>query len=181
VHPRLSAISLILLVVAALTPAPATAEVKVAVVDVQRAILNTEQAKAFMAQIQQEFKKEEDEIRAIQSDAAAVLERLQKDGEVMSDAEKAKLEKQIQDKNNDYVYLRKKLQSKVDDRQRELFSGVDEKMQKAVEEIVKEGDYDVILPRQAALYVSELYDITNKVTEKLNALNRPASAAAAKP
>lgn len=153
----------------------AWAEVKIAVVDVQRAILQSEQSKAYMAQIQDEFQGEEEEIRSLQSEAAALLERLQKDSEVMSEAEKRKLQQQIEDKNNDFIYLRKKLQRQIDERQQELFAGVDQKVQKAIEELVLSEDYDLIIPRQAALYVNELYDITRKVTEKLNMLDKPKS------
>lgn len=163
----------LIITLGALVSLPAVAEVKIAVVDVQRAILNSEQAKAYMAQIQQEFKKEEEEIRTLQADATVLLERLQKDGDVISETEKLKLQKQIEDKNNDFVYLRKKLQRQIDDRQQELFAGVDQKVQKAIEELVKSEDYDLIVPRQAALYVSELYDITRKVTERLNSLDKP--------
>ena len=42
---------------------------------------------------------------------------------------------------------------------------------KAIEELVLENDYDMILPRGAALYVGDLYDVTRKVTEKLNEMN----------
>ena len=87
----------------AISAPSAFAEVKIAVVDVQGAILQSEEAKRLMQQIQGEFKSEEDEIRQIQSDAAAMLERLQKDAEVMSDAEKRRLQQQIESKNNDFV------------------------------------------------------------------------------
>jgi len=155
------------LVMAFAAPA-AFAEVKIAVVDVQSAILNSEEAKRLLAQIQSEFKDQEDEIRKIQSDAAALLERAQKDSDVMSDAEKRKLQQDIDSKNNDFVYLRQKLQKQIEDRQKELFAGVDQKVQRAIEELVKSEDYDLVIPRQAALYVGELYNITRKVTEKLN-------------
>lgn len=158
------------LVMAFAAPA-AFAEVKIAVVDVQSAILNSEEAKRLMTQIQNEFKDQEDEIRKIQSDAAALLERAQKDSEVMSDVEKRKLQQDIESKNNDFVYLRQKLQKQIEDRQKELFAGVDQKVQKAIEDLVKAEDYDLIIPRQAALYVGELYNITRKVTEKLNELD----------
>ena len=146
------------------------AEVKIAVVDVQAAILNSEEAKRLMAQIQEEFKAEEEQIRSIQSEAAVLYERLQKDGEVMSEAEKRKVQQQIESKNNDFVYNRKKLQSLIEQRQQELFAGVDAKVQRAIEDLVKTEDFDLILPRQAALYAGELYNITRKVTERLNEL-----------
>lgn len=151
----------------------AWAEVKIAVVDVQKAILSSEQARGYMEQIQKEFRDDEDEIRNLQTDAAALLERLQKDGEVMSDTEKRKLQRQIEDKNDYFVFLRKKLQKQIDDRQQELFAGIDQKVQKAIEELVLSDDFDIIMPRQAALYVADLYDITRKVTEKLNTMDKP--------
>ena len=149
----------------------ALAEVKIAVVDVQGAILQSEEAKRLLQQIQSEFKDEEDEIRKIQSEAASMLERLQKDAEVMSDTEKRRLQQQIESRNNDFVYLRQKLQRQIEERQQELFAGIDSKVQKAIEALVKSEDYDLILPRQAALYVNEIYNITRKVTEKLNELD----------
>lgn len=152
----------------------AVAEVKIAVVDVQGAILNSEEAKRLLAQIQDEFKSEEDEIRKIQSDAAALLERLQKDAEVMSEAEKRRIQQDIESKNNDFVYLRQKLQRQIEERQGELFAGIDLKVQKAIEELVLQEDFDIILPRQAALYVGDLYNVTRKVTEKLNQLDAAA-------
>lgn len=159
--------------VAGLLSTTAWAEVKIAVVDVQKAILSSEQARGYMEQIQKEFKDDEDEIRNLQTDAAALLERLQKDGEVMSDTEKRKLQRQIEDKNDYFVFLRKKLQKQIDDRQQELFAGIDQKVQKAIEELVLSDDFDIIIPRHAALYVADLYDITRKVTEKLNTMDKP--------
>jgi len=151
--------------------APAFAEVKIAVVDVQAAILQSEEAKRLLKQIQDEFKTEEDEIRNIQSEAAVILERLQKDAEVMSEAEKRRLQQQIESKNNDFVYLRQKLQRQIEERQKELFAGIDAKVQKSIEDLVLEEDYDLILPRQAAMYVGDLYNITRKVTENLNQID----------
>lgn len=155
----------------ALSAQSALADFKVAIVDVQSAILQSEEAKRLLQQIQSEFKSEEDEIRTIQSEAAGMLERLQKDAEVMSDAEKRRLQQQIESRNNDFVYLRQKLQRQIEERQQELFAGVDAKVQKAIEELVKSESYDLILPRQAALYVNDIYNITRKVTEKLNELD----------
>lgn len=149
----------------------AVAEVKIAVVDVQAAILNSEEAKRLLAQIQEEFKAEEEKIRQIQTEAAVLYERMQKDAEVMSEAEKRRVQQQIESKNNDFVYNRQKLQRLIEERQQELFAGIDQKVQKAIEELVKSDDYDLIVPRQAALYVNELYNITRKVTEKLNQMS----------
>ncbi len=173
-HIKQPILAILAISVLALTTPVALAEVKIAVVDVQTAILQSEEAKRLMAQIQTEFKTKEDEIRAIQSEAAGMLERAQKDAEVMTESEKRKLQQQIESKNNDFVYLRQKLQREIEERQQELFAGIDAKVQKAIEDLVLEEDYDLILPRQAALYVGDLYNITRKVTERLNAIDADA-------
>lgn len=146
----------------------AIAEIKLAVVDVQRAILASEEAQGYMRQIQEEFAEEEQEIRDLQTDAAAILERLRTDGEVMTESEKRRLQQDIESKNNDFVYLQQKLQRQIQERQKELFSGMDSKLQESIRELVIADDYDVILPRQAMLYVGDIFDITGKVTERLN-------------
>ncbi len=150
----------------------ASAEVKIAVVDVQQAILSSESAKTLLGQIQQEFKGDEDTIKGIQTEAAGLLQRLQKDADVMSDEEKRRIQSEIEGLNNDFVYQRQKLQKEIQARQGELFAGTDEKVRKAIEDLVLENDYDIILPRGAALFAGDLYDITRKVTEKLNELDK---------
>ena len=152
----------------------AIAEIKIAVVDVQQAIISSEEAKRLLGQIQAEFKTDEDSIKGIQTQAAALLQKLQKDAEVMSEEEKRRVQSEIESLNNDFVYQRQKLQKEIQARQNELFVGIDAKVRKAIEDLVLANDYDMILPRGAALYVGDLYDITRKVTEKLNELDKPA-------
>ena len=137
-----SILAILAISVLTFTSSFASAEVKIAVVDVQNAILQSEEAKRLLTQIQEEFKGEEDEIRKIQSEAAALLERMNKDADVMSDAEKRRLQQQIESMNNDFVYLRQKLQRQIEERQKELFTGIDSKIQKAIDEYkVREDNY----------------------------------------
>lgn len=167
-YPKIKLPTVLALLMTVFLSTSVFAEVKLAVVNVQKAILASEEAQRLMKQLQDEFKGEQEGIRAIESGIASLAERMQKDSEVMSDGEKRKLQKQIESERNDYIYRSQKLQKKAEDRQKELFSGIDVKVQKAIEDLVRENDYDVILPRQATLYVGDLYDITRKVTEKLN-------------
>lgn len=167
-YPRHLILTLAALFLGAILSTSAFGEIKVAVVNVQKAILDSENAQKLLKQIQDEFKVEQDGIRKIETEITSLVERLRKDSEVMSDNQKRKLQQEIETKQSDYRYQGQKLQKRVEGRQQELFSGVDVKVQKAIEELVKADDYDLILPRQGVLYAGDLYDITRKVTEKLN-------------
>ena len=153
----------------------ALAEAKIAFVNAQRAILESEEARRVQTQIAEEFKDEQADIEKLRSEGAALVQRAQKDGEVMSDAEKRKLSNQIREIEKDLQYLAEKLQTKVQERQNELLTGIDVKFNRAVEALVLNEDYDIILPRENAIYVGDLYDITRKVTEKLNEMDRAAN------
>ncbi len=168
-----SVLTIVVLGLGFLASATAIGEVKIAFVDVDRAVASSEAAKKLLVQLQGEFSTDEDTIKSIQTDAAALLQRLQKDGEVMSEDEKRRLQQEIESLNNDFVYQRQKLQKEVAARQGELFAGTEVKVRKAIEDLVLENDYDMILPRATALYVGDLYDVTRKVTEKLNEMDKP--------
>lgn len=152
----------------AIGAAAVQAEVDIAVVDVQAAVVNSEEAKRLLLQIDTEFKSEEDKLRVIQSEIAALLERMQKNAEVMNDSEKRRVQQQIESKRNDLAYNGQKLQAAVEERRAELFAGIDAKVQKALGNLIKTENYDVIVQRQAALFVGDLYDATRKLTEQLN-------------
>ena len=61
------------------------AEMKIAVVDVDRAVAGSEAAQKLLRQLQEEFKTDEDTIKKIQTEAAELLQKMQKDADVMSD------------------------------------------------------------------------------------------------
>ncbi|HJN50448.1 MAG: OmpH family outer membrane protein [Pseudomonadales bacterium] len=149
----------------------ALAEIKIAVVDSQKAILQSVEAKRLLAQIEEEFKGEQKEIRDIDAERTTLLEKARKDGEVMSPPEQRKLQRQIESITNDLTYKTQKYQKEIVERQRELLAGFNQKMQDAIKAIVLSDDYDVVVAREAVVYASELYDITRKATEQLNALD----------
>ncbi len=169
-RPSTLAATLALLV--SMVSLPVLSEIKIGVVNVQGAILASEEAKRLTAQIQEEFREDEQAIIALQTEANTKLQQMQKDAEVMSEAERRRVQQELESINNDFVYQRQKLQRQIDERQQELFAGIDQKVSKAIEDLVRDDDFDIIIPRQAAIYVSDVYDVTRKVTEKLNSYDR---------
>ena len=151
---------------------PALGEIKIGVVNVQGAILASEEAKRLTAQIREEFSDDEQAIVALQTEANTKIQQMQKDADVMSEAERRRVQQELESINNDLVYQRQKLQRQVDERQQEFLAGFDQKFQRAIEDLVRDEDFDMIIPRQTAIYVSDVYDVTRKVTEKLNSYDR---------
>ncbi|NJN51414.1 MAG: OmpH family outer membrane protein [Gammaproteobacteria bacterium] len=159
---------LTLLVAFSLMAGSAWAELKIAVVNVQRAIGESDEAQALVKRLEDELQGEQTSIRALNSAISQQQEKLIKDGEVMSDAEKRKVQKEIEDKQIDYQFQVNRLQKTVNDRQQEILGQMAPKLDAVLKDLIAAEKYDLIVHRQNVLYVDAKHDITAVVTEKLN-------------
>ena len=147
----------------------ASAELKVAVLDTQRALVESEEAKILLKRAQEELQKEEDEVRALGEEILGLQEKLKTDGEVMSATEQRRMTKDIEDKQIDYQFLVNKLQKAVNDRRQEVLQLMVPKIDKVLKDLIEIEGYDMIMERGNNLrYVNSRLEITRKVTEKLN-------------
>ena len=158
----------ILLAVFCFSAAGVAAEIKFAVLDVQRAIGDTEEAKSLLTQMDQDLKQDQEALQQLATDMQAVQERLQKDAEILGDAEKRGMQKEIEDKQIDYEFGVNKLRKEVQDRQQEIFRQMAPKLDAVLKDLIEIEGYDLVFPRAGLLYVNTKHDVTRKVTEKIN-------------
>lgn len=156
------------LAVATFAGPAALAQLKVAVVNTVQAIQQSEEAKAFMEQVQQDLEPEQAELQGLQQEIADLRQRVQDEGDVMSAEEQRKVAKDIENKQIDLEFRAQKLQKDVQDRQEELVQVVGPKVQAVVNDMVEVERYDLVFERRSVGYVNPRHDITAKVTEKLN-------------
>jgi outer membrane protein len=147
---------------------PAAAELKIAVLDTQRALVESEEAKKLLSQAAAELQGEEGQVRTLGEEIMAIQTKLQTDGEVMSPTEQRKLQKDIEDKQIDYQFRINKLQKEVNDRRQELLQQMVPKIDAVLKDLIEVEGYDLIMERNSLRYVNAKHDITRKVTEKLN-------------
>lgn len=146
----------------------AAAELKIGVVDLQQAIMASQEAQQFMQTAEAELKEDQDAVNELQNEIRKLQEQLQKDSEVMSAAERRRRQKEIEDKQIDYRFLVNKLQKEVQDRQQELMNQMGPKLEAAIKDLVEAENYDLILQRADLIYAKAEHSITQQVTEKLN-------------
>lgn len=144
------------------------AELKVAVLDTQRALLESEEAQALMDSAQTDLEGDQDKVNLLGQDIRGLQEQMQKDAEVMSPAEQRRRQKEIEDKQIEYQFLVNKLQKDVQDRRQELLQQMAPKIDAVLKDLIDVEGYDLILQRGSLLYANSRHDITRKVTEKLN-------------
>jgi len=159
---------LIALVAAAAMNVAVAADTKVAVVDMERALFLSDAAKSAVKEFKKANQTELDKLTALQESLMASKERLEKEGDIMSEDERRKISNEMEQKTQEYQFYGRKLQQLEEGWKRELFNKQLPELEKTLKEIIDEGKYDVVLNAQAAIFASPKADITKLLIERLN-------------
>lgn len=157
-----------MLTVGLLVTGGAAAELKIAVLDTQRALGESEEAQAFSKRINKELQKEQDEVKDLGDSIRKLTEKFEKDGAVMSPTQQRKAQKEVEDQQIEYRFKVDKLRKEVEDRRNELLQQMVPKVDAVLKDLIESERYDLILERSSLRYANPKHDITRKVTEKLN-------------
>jgi len=148
----------------------ALAQGKIAVLDIERAIFNTEEAKAQFNALQQtpDFVKNKKEAEDLKKRYDTLAEQFNKNREVMSAEQTAEQQKKLQELGTDLQFVAKKLQQSQSEVAQRVAREIGPRARDVVGELVKSEGIGLLLNAQAAMHADPGYDITAKVTDKLN-------------
>jgi len=144
------------------------AELKIVVINAEQAILQSEEGKAKIEAIRTAVEADELKIQSLSDQIKSLQEQLAKDAEVISDGEKQKLQRDIENLNIDAQFELQKYQKKGNELQQDLMREMTPKLQAVLQDLIEVEGYDLVMPRAGLLYTNAKHNITRKVTEKLN-------------
>jgi outer membrane protein len=158
----------VVLCMAALMATPAFAEMKIAVMNYQMALLESDSAKRYAVDAEKKFGPQLSKLKSLESGAKTIQDKLVKGGEKMQQGERERLELEFKQKARDFQFQSKELNEAKAVADREMLKQLKPKLDKAVEEVIKKGNYDLVLERGAVVDVKPQYDITRQVIERMN-------------
>ena len=88
----------------------------------------------------------------------------------MQQAERERLELEFKQKARDFQFQSKELNEAKAISDRDMLKQLKPKLDKAVEEVIKGGNFDLVLERGAVIDVKPQLDITRQVIERMNKL-----------
>lgn len=157
-----------LLLGAGSTIAQEDGSLKIAILDMATALLNSDVAKGVEEGLQQETFDDQEKVRNLATQAQTLQEQLQKDAEVLSEAEQRRIVGELQELQNQYQFLVQKIQTLSNERMQQFQQTYAPNLVQAISEVVEEDGYDIVFRSEAALYHDNVVDITAQVTAKLN-------------
>jgi outer membrane protein len=156
------------LVAAALFATPALAEMKIAVLNFQMALLESDAAKRYAVDAEKKFSPQLNKLKALEADAKRIQDRLVNDGERMQQSERERLELEFKQKARDFQFQSKELNEAKALADREMLQQLKPKLDTAVEQVIASGGYDIVIERGAVVHVKPQFDITRQVIERMN-------------
>ena len=142
-----------------------------AVIDMRTAVLSTQAASDAFKALEEsaDYSSNLEEAQSIQAERQAIAEKLQKDGETLSQQEIAQMQKDIQDKGKDLEFLAGKIQQAQEETAQAVFASTGAAMQKIIGELIQAKQIKVLLQKNDSLLFSDpALDLTDDVTSMLD-------------
>ncbi len=163
--------AVVALLLVGLTSGRAFAEVKIAVVDLQRAINETEDGRQAKAKLKKLFEKRQVELDQKQNQLKKLKDDLEKQKDVLK---KDVLNKKLQDYQKQFVELQTTYvdyQKELAQKEGEMTKGIVSRMEEILRRLGQSKGYTLILERTEAgiVWVPSNMDLTDTVIQKYNA------------
>ncbi len=153
-----------------LVPLAARAELKVGVVDLQRALNQSERGKKAKAELRAEFEKKTKEIAAKKAELEALRRELQKKASLLSPKAKKAKEEEYRSKLRELKFAIEDAKTELATKENEMSSQILKDLVKTVREKAKREGYSLVLEvNGGVIYSAPSLDITNSVIRVFNA------------
>lgn len=143
---------------------------KIGVVDFMRILEASSAGKSARAEIDEQRKKMEADLKKNQAELEELKERIEREALVMSKEKRAEKEREFRTKLNDFMLLDKKFKKERQILDRKLTKKIQTKIIELANEMGKAEGYLLIIEKSIVLYAPNAIDITDKVIQKYNAI-----------
>lgn len=157
-------------VVVAAVALPAAAQNKIAVIDVQRVVTESDPGKEVMQRLKTLTDAKSQEGQALQQQFAALQEQFNKQRFTVSEARQAEMSKEIEDKQIAIRRFQDDAQREVQEAQRRELGGLEERILPIINQIGQEQSFTLIFNKfqSGLVYADETVDITDEVIRRFN-------------
>ncbi|MBO4120398.1 OmpH family outer membrane protein [Cupriavidus gilardii] len=148
--------------------APASAqETRIAAVNSERILRDSQPAKQAQVKLEQEFSKRDRELQDMAQKIKGMADRLDKDTAVLADADRQRRQRELADLDREFQRKQREFREDLNQRRNEELAQVLERANRVIRQLAEQRKYDLIV--QEAVYVNPRIDITDDVMKALNA------------
>jgi outer membrane protein len=153
-------------------PSLAWAQGKIAVVNVQDAIMQTDLAQQRLTAVRdaEDYKSDKEEFDRLKDEFDVLVKKLQTDMAVMSQEQQMAARQKLTTKQGDLEHVSGKLQQAEQSAAQAILQEMSPKVQEVLRQLIATEGIGLLLQRSSVIHADAGYSITAKVTDKLNQL-----------
>lgn len=145
------------------------ADLKIGVVNIAAVLEKAPQAEKAKKRLEQEFKPRDNQLVSQQKDIQELQEKLKKDGSVMGESQRNKVENELQNKIRDAKRSQQEFSEDFNAKRNEELGKLQRRIVEAIKAIAKDQEFDLILT-DGVIYSSPQMDVTSQLQQKLSTL-----------
>lgn len=138
----------------------ASAQTKVVIINLQKAVLDSEDIKKAQAELEAKYKPRQQAAQKLELDLQGIQTQLQNGQGKLTPQAEADLQGQGTRKQRELQRMSEDLQADVDKDRNEILGKATQKMQEVVKKLAEEKGYDVVVDTQVTIYFKPALDIT---------------------
>ena len=145
-------------------------EIKIAVIDLEAAISSSDAATRVENQMDKEFEVDKKTLLNMRMEIDDLVAKQTKGIGQKVEKENKQLTQDIENKTKSYDKLFEEISKRSEQRYEELVKNINPLIQRAIKEVLESGEYDLIHRSKDLLYSDPKFDISEKLTARLNQL-----------
>jgi outer membrane protein len=149
--------------------APAAAPTKVAVIQIQAALVSTKEGQKAAAELETKMGPRKKELDGKQAELKDLQDKLQRGGNTLSDSAKEDLTRNIDQKTKSFNRQVEDAQAELEAEQQKLLQQLGQKMMQVIDKYAQSNGFSIVLdvsnPNTPVLYASNTIDITKEVID----------------
>jgi len=160
-----------LAVLALLSAVPARAEVKLAYVDVQRALNECEAGKKAKAEFRTKVEGVEQRLQGEQNEVAALKDKLEKKGMLMKPEERQNLQDEYLNKAKNFERNFKDTKDELERKDQEMTGKIIHDLAEVIRDVGEKNGYTMVMEKGSILWGMSSIDITDQVIRTYNGMH----------
>lgn len=178
------------------SPAATSSTGKIGILNIQAAIANTGEGKKALSDLEKKYQPKRLELQKLQQDITSLEDQMQRQQATLSEAEQARLNRQIQEKRKILTRTQEDAQADLSADREDVLSRINQKMGRLIQDFAEQNGYSVIMDLVAPVfstsgqigdaqvpvyYAAAGVDVTQEIIKRYDAANPVAAAEAAPP
>jgi outer membrane protein len=167
-HRNILTIAVALLITA--VAMPAAAQTKIAVIDVQRVVTESDPGKEALGKLKQLSDSKVEEGRALQAELASLQDQVQKQRFTLSEEKLAEMTKQIEDRSIALKRFEDDAQRELNAARQQTLGGLEQRIMPIINAVGTDQGYTLIFNKfqSGLVFADEAIDITDDVIRRFN-------------